>query len=395
MLRTLTTLVLSTLVLVPRVALPCGGGFGDGLHIDPSQRILIAFRGTSETYVFNPHFCGQAAEFGLVLPVPGKLLANPSLADVKLFAELEALSAPRIEKRTACLGDRGVPEPGGWGGKGPDAGASQVTVVNKGQVGIFDWVLLKADTAAAFTDWLDANKFPYDKASAATFGHYVTQGWYFVAFKITADSKAPPPGSQLCGDLGPLTLAFETRTAVIPARIAALGGSASQPFGWRVFTLAAEQQRTLTKGVAGQLRFSGSLSSAQLAGTPELAKLALAGDRLTKLDLQFWGSALTGDISLEKDPAQADFRQTIYETTYVKCDAGPSGEAGPVKKDAGRTDAGPSPAPGSDARVSGPKFSGEEADTGCTVGGSDARLPLVLLTFVALAFGFGRRRKRG
>ena len=51
----------------------CGGGFGDGLEIDTSQKIVVAFKGGVETYVFSPHFCGRAASFGLILPVPSSL----------------------------------------------------------------------------------------------------------------------------------------------------------------------------------------------------------------------------------------------------------------------------------------------------------------------------------
>src|SRR5512143_1096636 len=127
----------------PLAALPCGGGFGQGLSIDPSQKIVLVHKNGVETYIFSPHFCGRAAEFGLILPVPDKLVANPTLGDRKLVDELEAYTAPKIEKQRACYGRQGGRDAGGIS-RG-DGGSNGVTVVNRGQVGIFDWVLLKAD----------------------------------------------------------------------------------------------------------------------------------------------------------------------------------------------------------------------------------------------------------
>jgi hypothetical protein len=59
------------------------------------------------------------------------------------------------------------------------------TVVASGQVGFLDWVELKADTEASFTDWLTANGYPYSSAAASVFSYYVQKGWYFVAFRIS------------------------------------------------------------------------------------------------------------------------------------------------------------------------------------------------------------------
>jgi hypothetical protein len=39
----------------------------------------------TETYVFQPRFCGSAQQFGLILPVPAKLSAQPALSKAEVF----------------------------------------------------------------------------------------------------------------------------------------------------------------------------------------------------------------------------------------------------------------------------------------------------------------------
>ena len=200
---------------------------------------------------------------------------------------------------------------------------------------------------------------------------------YFVAFKVTADTKAPPAGSKLCGDLGPIVLAFPAPQLVVPARIAA-AASSPYSFGWRFFVLAAQQMQTTTNGVTPQLRYSGEVTAAQLAAAPQLSKLAAKGDRLTKLDVEFYPGSLSGDIDLIADPAQADFRQTITEYVYVPCDGGIAvSDAGlPVVNEAGA-----------------PVVPKVMESGGCNVGGTGAESASILLG-LALALGLARRRRR-
>jgi hypothetical protein len=379
----LSIITAALLVLAPRATRACGGGFGHGLNIDPAQKILVVHKAGVETYVFRPHFCGLAAEFGLILPVPEKFAQAPLLADAKLFDELEAHSAPKIVTQTLCA----PPTPGGGRDAGSrgygDGGSNQgVNVVDRGKVGIFDWALLKADSSAAFTDWLDAAKFPYDKKAVDHFAYYVTKGWHFVAFKVTADTKAPPSGYQLCGDLGPIQLTFPSKEAIVPTRIAA-AASGSYHFGWRLFTIAAKQLRVTMGPGSDQLRFSGSLEAADLAKYPELAKLAAPGDRLTKIDSEFWSSSIAEDIVLREDPAQADFRQTIIQYVHIKCDGGI------VLTDAGTpklTEAG--------ATIPAPRDDGGCALAGSSSGAATGALALLGLALLGLALVARGRRIR-
>jgi Uncharacterized protein conserved in bacteria (DUF2330) len=301
--------------LLAAVALPCGAGFGAGLEVDPSQKIVIAHDQGTETYVFSPNFCGQSAEFGLVLPIPAALSSNPTLASKLLFTELDELTTPRIAYRDVCRSDDAS------GGAGSGGGASGgVSVVDRGQVGIFDWVLLKADSTAAFTEWLDANSFPYATSATAHFSHYVSQQWHFVAFKVTVDETDPPAGRRLCGELGPISLTFPSTAPVIPARIATVDASAA-PFIWDVFALSDGPVTTTSPGVSAELKYTSVMTSARLEGRPQLSMMAVTGDQLTKLRLTF-GATLSNDITLQPSPGPRSYHETTYITREVDCDDG-------------------------------------------------------------------------
>ena len=169
----------AVVLLAAPAAWPCGMPFGDEIEVKPSQQIVVAYQGGVETYVFSPEFCGQATDFGLILPVPAALAANPSLASSELFPHLDILTSPEIQEVVVCQDD----ESGcmAWGAddragslEAPGQSDPGVNVVDAGHVGQFDWTLLQADTEAAFTDWLDANGYPYSSSATPEFARYVS-----------------------------------------------------------------------------------------------------------------------------------------------------------------------------------------------------------------------------
>ena len=102
---------------------------------------------------------------------------------------------------------------------------------------------MHATHPAAFTDWLDANGYPYEPAATTHFAHYVMVDWYFVAFQITAGDAQPTGGLDLCGNFGPIALEFPADAAVIPARITATDTAGEDFKRWRIYTIAEQQLR--------------------------------------------------------------------------------------------------------------------------------------------------------
>ncbi len=330
-------IIIFATTLAARAALACGGGFGEELEIEPTQEIVVVYKGGSETYVFNPHFCGKAAEFGLILPVPNALTSNPQLMDAGIFTDLTAFIAPEIVYYDVCYTSEGGvgcasemlagADGRGAGGGGGDYGG--VDVIDAGQVGIFDWTLLHATNPAAFTDWLEANGYPYEPQATTHFAHYVTVNWYFVAFQITADDSPPEGGLELCGAFGPIALEFPTDVPVIPARITATDTAGEDFKRWTIYTIAEEQLRLRdAPAFYSELAFSGEASSDDLSIYARLGDLVSAGDWITALEIEFSAMNLEDDVILETDPMQRSYREIEYRANYVECPDGPCSGAG-------------------------------------------------------------------
>jgi MYXO-CTERM domain-containing protein len=322
--------------------LACGGPFGAGVEVDPAQTIVVSHQDGVEHYEFNPSFCGKGAEFGLILPVPSPLEGKAVLGAVTLRDELEDLSKPTVVKDEVryCDTGNGPPPGGGFDGGGGGGKSGGVDVIDGGTVGFLDYELLKADSEKSLTDFLDANKYPYDDKSKAAFTHYVSKGWYFVAFKVAA-GDAPPQGKRLCGDLGPIALSFKTAEPVIPTRIL----FDDRSYLWRVYTLAAENRGPQLADIySGQLQFAGAVTEADLAARPGLATIAKAGTRVTRHDIGFFGASVVDDLTLAvTSTPTADYRAEQHEVTYIAdstmCagSGGASGKAGSAGKGASST----------------------------------------------------------
>jgi hypothetical protein len=328
--RRIALLLLAGAAVAPQAARACGAFYGDQVEVDPDQEIVLMHRAGVETYVFMPRFCGEAADFGVILPIPSTLTASPSLANAALFEQLDRYTEPSVEE--ACTSSAGI----GCGGAAPGDATQPpfgvgVDVVDQGRVGIFEWTLVQASSVAAFTDWLTANGFAYDPYATDAYQHYVTNGWYFVAFKVSG-AAAPPEGMRLCGDLGPIQLAFASAAPIVPARIAGVNAVASTWPTWRIFVVAGAQQRiSADSDLHATLYFAGTLADAALADFGEIAALSEDGERLTAIDARFPDGGASTDIAFEVDPAPADFRSTIvHYKDCGGCEAGgaPAGFAG-------------------------------------------------------------------
>jgi hypothetical protein len=101
-------------------------------------------------------------------------------------------------------------------------------------------------------------------------------------------------------DFGPIELAFDTATPVVPTRIAAVSANAQSP-SWRVYGVSASaSQLAITSGSAypAMTTYSDELGATTLSSAPQLSKLASAGDRLVRLEVGFAFSGIQKDMFL-------------------------------------------------------------------------------------------------
>jgi len=284
-------------LLAGTAAYPCGAPFGNNITVDPHQDIIVAWKDGVETYAFQPTFCGQATDFGLILPVPALLSQNPTVNDQQTFATVVTLSEPTKREVSVSSGGIGCggSDSAGTGGANDDTPA----VVASGQVGILDWSQIKADNESSLTEWLSKNGYPYSAGASTVFSYYVGKGWYFLAFRI--NQQAVAGGGTICRSLGPIALSFPTSVPVVPSAMAsadAATDSSYQQVSWRIFGIThGDVQLTFSNANSYDkvLWYSGAISDASLAS---LGGLAATGDRLTRLALTFTKSASSTDVDL-------------------------------------------------------------------------------------------------
>ena len=304
----------AAVLLGAAAAFACGAAFGPSITIDSRQDVILVWKDNVETYVFQPIFCGTSTDFGLILPVPATLSQQPSLTDQQAFTTAAALSEPTKNR----VYQHNTISCGGGAAGGSKSATEDTTVVASGQVGILDWVQLKADTESSFTDWLTANGYPYSTTSAGVFSYYVQKGWYFLAFRVS--QEAAPDGGRICRALGPVALSFPTPVPVVPSRMASAGNSSDGygSFSWRIFGIThGDVELAFSDGTSSDrvLMYSGAINAGDV---PSFSGLAEAGDRLTRLTFSFYSGTSDPDIGLSL-AAPADYRGT--EDVYVYDDS--------------------------------------------------------------------------
>jgi MYXO-CTERM domain-containing protein len=397
---TLAVAAMLVVTLAAPAALPCGAPFGTGINADPRQDIIVVHKNGVETYVFQPRFCGFAREFGLVLPVPAKLSAQPELTPKAAFAKLTDLSQPQYEYVTAC-----TPRWAADGGARADAtagGGNGPSVISSGTVGFMDYAQLDTVSTEALTAWLTLNGYPYDAQATAAFDYYVQKGWYFVTFRISQGIDGGVGTG--CKDLGPVKLSFPTSTPVVPSRMATArskdtSGSlaSSTSFSWNIFGITDGSQQlvfTNTGPTSRAFKFSGLLGSEDAAS---MADLAVAGDRATKLMITFAYGATDPDIGLALG-AGKDYREIITVYNYVLCNDGGTD----ARNDTGRDSISVLPQPDAGSPPADPNPTNPDAlaieptlahhSSGCSVTTSPGPGAMVPVMIAGMLLAFRRRR---
>ena len=215
--KALIGLVLAILLVglsLPMAAEACGCGMvlpHEGSVDVTQEQAIIRWDGQTEDIVMALQAQGNAKEAAWIMPVPGP--AQVKLGDPGMFDFLQEFTKPREEYRISLLLD--ILALGGAPAATP--AAAPVTLLARREIGLFDVSILAATDATALTGWLKANGYTFPNAAAKVLQHYVDQGWYYVAARIS-----PGKTSEVHGELDPLWITFRSNQLVYPMRTTAL-----------------------------------------------------------------------------------------------------------------------------------------------------------------------------
>lgn len=187
-----------------------------GFFVDPyeylqatAQEAVIVHDGKTETLIIATHYNGDPSEFAWVIPTPSQ--PQVEKAPEGIFDSLHTLCS-----RYHILAYMHI----GLGGRSPEAGLHFLEIK---EVGIYDVVVLAADTPDALSRWLKKEGFPVPSGAEEIFADYVAREWCFVAVKINAERLTDEKAKDIeGGNTPPLKLTFPSNEVVYPLRISSV-----------------------------------------------------------------------------------------------------------------------------------------------------------------------------
>jgi hypothetical protein len=197
--------------------------------LQPAQKAFLTWDPVEkvESFTVQPKFEGNALDFGMVIPTPGRPRLDEMPRD--FFKELAVYT---ILKKREFPQSKLLPQPqflfknggalrvgGGLGGfTGNKRRESTVKVLEAGVVGSLDYKIITAERADDLFGWLKENKYTYS-GDEATLDFYVKKGWVFTVMKIdTMQMKKNADGSFL-GEVTPTRFQFASEKLVYPLKI--------------------------------------------------------------------------------------------------------------------------------------------------------------------------------
>jgi hypothetical protein len=188
--------------------------------LQPGQKAFITWdpKKKVETFTVQPKFEGNAADFGMVIPTPGK----PELHDMPreffrhlaVFTILEPMDVRKFKPKPRKISRRGGLDKD----KGGDDKERGVKILAEGVVGSLDYKVIEATKPDGLYDWLKDNKYHYS-GDTATLDFYIRKKWFFTVMKIDSKQMKPRADGTFEGNVTPTRFTFPSANLVYPLKI--------------------------------------------------------------------------------------------------------------------------------------------------------------------------------
>ncbi len=184
----------------------------------PAQKAWISWdpQEEIESWVVQPKFAGNAADFGMVIPTPSRPRLNEAPRD--FFTELAVYTILKPMPLNKYKQVRFRMMAPASAANGDAARKSTVRVLEAGVVGSLDYKIVTAERAADLYAWLKENRYSYS-GDEATLQHYITKKWFFTVMRIDPKQMKRGGDGKYLGEVTPTRFTFSSRTLVYPLRI--------------------------------------------------------------------------------------------------------------------------------------------------------------------------------
>lgn len=196
-----------------------------------------------------------------------------------------------------------------------------LTELSTQRVGNYDVTILKADTPAALSQWLDDHGLrSLDERAEKIVADYIADGWVFSVALLVRDADGPATPH-------PIAATFPTDTPVYPMRLTAL---AETTMHLELFVIA--DQRAVADGMdtfaadrynpmpgnsdgRGEAYYAASVGRRHI-GHPEAVKRMWAGCVITRLTGRITPAEMDQDILITQKTLKGRYRTTVYSAKW-------------------------------------------------------------------------------
>jgi hypothetical protein len=199
--------------------------------LQAGERILFAPQGNNITAIVQIRYQGEASEFGWLLPLPS--VPQLKVSTDELFEMLDTSTAPSFQftqSQNRCgqvsFGCAASAPSGNFGG-GPQESTPSSPLVLRDTAGPYEYAVLKADSKAELTTWLNDNRYVVPTTSDAALAPYIRPGAFFLALKLRAGASTQ--------ELRPVLLRYTSDYPMIPLILTS--ATAVPDMGVQVFVL--------------------------------------------------------------------------------------------------------------------------------------------------------------
>lgn len=230
MMSRVLTVVAAVAMGLPSVAWACGGFFCDAqTPVDQSSEDIL-FTVDEDASVVRAivriQYEGPPAAFSWILPMPSA--PEVSVGTDAVFEAIRSVSDVSFNttfvEHNCNFDDRNFG--GGVATSAPQAeegafDAGGVDIVEVGQAGPYDFVVLTADDAQTLVDWLEDKDYQVPTGSTTLMDHYIAQDMVFIAVKLQATAST--------GDISPIVLELDETEPCVPLVLTSVAARPNMP----------------------------------------------------------------------------------------------------------------------------------------------------------------------
>ena len=187
-----------------------------GYWVRPGQqRAIILHEENTETMILTSSFQGNAKDLVWIVPTPTR--PKITKANEEVFTNMAKLAIPEYSREIG-LNYRVMME--------ATTGKSDISVavIESKQVDYYDINVLIAANSQDLVTWFNDNNYDYPEEYGYVLQHYINNGWFFTAIKISPEAQGATEVIQDLkeGNPTPIKMVFLSNKIVFPLKISSI-----------------------------------------------------------------------------------------------------------------------------------------------------------------------------